>query len=373
MAKEKKGIISTQGLSFSYGEGSALSEMTLLIPKGKKTVFLGPNGSGKSTLFLCLNGVNRPDSGKVFFASREVKYDQKSLQDLRSKVVLVFQNPDDQIFSATVEEDVAFGPLNLGLSKDEIEGRVDEALSWAGIEDLRKRPTSDLSFGQRKRVSLAGALAMKPEVLIMDEPTAGLDNEIVHELLELSDELNHKGLTVAMSTHDIETAYEWADTVRALERGRLVYSGSPEGFFSKDSLVHRLGFVQPAPLFLNREMSIIHNRISERPYPKSLVELSEKFHPPKRGSGQIAIHPVPVSNGGKQFSHNKSGVYGALARRLAKDGKLDVHYRFHALEKAVLEARRGKDFSLYTERGLVRFVAGKLSRILGKKSVKILN
>lgn len=353
-------IMRTEALSFSYPSGArALSGISLGIPKGRKTVFLGPNGSGKSTLFLCLNGVNRPDSGKVLFAGRRISYGSGSLQALREKVVLVFQNPDDQIFSATVEEDVAFGPLNLGLPKEEVARRVDEAISWAGIEDLRERPTQQLSFGQRKRVSLAGALAMKPELLIMDEPTAGLDSEMVHELLELSDELNHKGLTVAMSTHDIETAYEWADEVRALRAGRLAFSGKPEEFFAKDSLIHSLGLAMPMPFLLNRQMHLRTGK-PENPSPRNIVQLLQKAFPARRVPGTITIR---LAGEAGRAAHEKSGVYGSHARRLARLGKLDVHYRFHAIESAILEAAAGRDFALYTDAGLVPLLKEKLANI----------
>jgi len=368
-----KNIIETKELSFSYGNSDGnegkISRISLTIPKGKKTVFLGPNGAGKSTLFLCLNGVNRPDSGKLFFAGKEVKYDQKALSSLREKVVLVFQNPDDQIFSATVEEDVAFGPLNLGLSRDEVERRVDEAISWVGIESLRGRPTTDLSFGQRKRVSLAGALAMKPEVIIMDEPTAGLDNEIVHELLELSDELNRKGLTVAMSTHDIETAYEWADEVRALEKGRLVFSGKTGDFFSDDELVHRLGFLRPAPLVLDKELELITGKKSSPPS-RSILEFSEKVLSHKGRHGKITLVPVLEDGGKIPANHNRSGIYGSVARRISKKGLLDVHYRFHAIEKAVFEARRGGDFTIFSEGILLPLIREKLLRLCPKARVE---
>lgn len=372
--KKAENIIETKGLSFSYGNSDGdegrISKISLTIPKGKKTVFLGPNGAGKSTLFLCLNGVNRPDSGKLLFNESEVKYDQKSLEKLREKVVLVFQNPDDQIFSATVEEDVAFGPMNLGLSKEEVEKRVDEAISWVGIENLRNRPTTDLSFGQRKRVSLAGALAMKPEVIIMDEPTAGLDNEIVHELLELSDELNHKGLTVAMSTHDIETAYEWADEVRALEKGKLVFSGKTGDFFSDDELVHRLGFVRPAPLVLDREFELISGKKGVMPS-KSILEFSEKVFPYKGVHGKITLAPVLEDGRKIKAEHNRSGIYGSVARRISKKGFLDVHYRFHALEKAVFEAKRGENFTIFSEGILLPLIEEKIRRLCPRARIEV--
>lgn len=361
-------ILSTRQLRFSYGDDKpALMDITLDIPRGKKTVFLGPNGSGKSTLFLHFNGVNKPDAGEVLYDGKPVKYDARSLAALRSSVSLVFQNPDDQIFSATVEEDVAFGPMNAGLAREEIGRRVDEALHMVGLEDYGERPTQQLSFGQRKRVALAGALAMKPQVLVMDEPTAGLDPQMVHELLEMADELNAAGTTVVLSTHDVETAYEWADEVRALESGQLVYAGEPETFFDgQDALLHRIGLTAPLVLQLNRAMHRLGG-VHAEPYPRTLAEALHKAYPKKSKPGKLIIKCVdegvgmaeagsPGIKGSAKPRHDHTGIYGSLARRLAQGGQLDAHYRFHALESGLMKAAEGHEFVLYSESGLCGLV-----------------
>jgi cobalt/nickel transport system ATP-binding protein len=365
-------ILRTANLSYSYDNVTmALSGVTLDIPKGKKTVFLGPNGAGKSTFFLHLNGVLKPDDGTVFYEGKEVSYDSSSLAELRKSIALVFQNPDDQIFSATVEEDVAFGPLNLGLSREDVERRVDEALSWIGLEDSREKPTQQLSFGERKRVALAGALAMKPNVLVMDEPTAGLDYEMVHELLELSDELNNRGLTVVISTHDVETAYEWADEVRALNAGRLVFSGGSDEFFEQAELLHDLGLMPPLAFLLNQQFHL-RTGSPEKPYPRNIVELSQKFFSTTNQSvGKITLVCVD-EEGIKQVaprddllsvSHMHSGVFGSTARRIAKKRQLDVHYRFHAVEFGLLAASQGSDFTIYTDSSLCGLVESKVKEL----------
>ena len=264
-------VIKVEELSYRYPNKTlALDGVSLEIAKGSRVALLGPNGAGKSTLFLHFNGILKPREGKVLFEGKEIKYGAKSLEELRAKVAIVLQNPDDQIFSATVEEDVAFGPMNLGLPMDEVEARVTEALDQVGLLDQRSKPTQQLSFGQRKRVSLAGAIAMRPEVLVMDEPTAGLDPRMVHELLELADELNHKGLTVIMSTHDVECAYSWADEVKVLEKGKMVYSGATPGFFSETGLVHRVGLTEPLLFEMNRSLSTVHGCPGGPPPPKHL-------------------------------------------------------------------------------------------------------
>ncbi len=159
-------VIKVEELSYRYPNKTlALDGVSLEIAKGSRVALLGPNGAGKSTLFLHFNGILKPREGKVLFEGKEIKYGAKALEELRAKVAIVLQNPDDQIFSATVEEDVAFGPMNLGLPMDEVEARVTEALDQVGLLDQRSKPTQQLSFGQRKRVSLAGAIAMRPEVL----------------------------------------------------------------------------------------------------------------------------------------------------------------------------------------------------------------
>ncbi|MBS3069701.1 ATP-binding cassette domain-containing protein [Candidatus Micrarchaeota archaeon] len=269
--------LETKNLNFSYESGqAALFSLSLCIQKGKKTVVLGPNGAGKSTLFLHLNGVHRVQSGEVLFEGKKITYDSKSLAQLRSKVSLVFQNPDDQIFAPTVEEDVAFGPLNLGLAHEEVQKRVEESLAAVGLEEMRQRLTSALSFGQKKRVALAGALAMEPQVLIMDEPTAGLDSQMVHELLELSEELNHEGKTIVISTHDVETAYEWADEVIVLNKGKLVFSGTPDGLFSQAELLHPIGLTPPLLFQLNHQRHLRTGE-PEAPRPHTIAEAASRF------------------------------------------------------------------------------------------------
>ena len=413
-----RNILSTRALSFSYdGQAKALDSVSVDIPAGKKTVFLGPNGSGKSTLFLHFNGVHKPDSGEALFDGRPVGYDSKSLASLRSQVSLVFQNPDDQIFSATVEEDVAFGPLNSGVARADAERRVDEVLSLVGLSQMRERPTQQLSFGQRKRVALAGALAMRPKVLIMDEPTAGLDPEMVHELLELSDELNHNGVTVVLSTHDVETAYEWADEVRLLFNGQLIYSGGPDEFFSRPD-IHDFGLAPPMAFLLNQQMHWRTGK-AEKPHPRSFAELTSKCFPlPHKKPGTLRLvcvnplsaglegetvpvpsfparaqqartanpsstcagetpaappsTPQPLSNSMREgAAHRRSGIYGSLARRLAAEGKIDAHYRFHALEHGLLHASLGDDFILYTDAGLCSLVEARAKRLEERSGLRI--
>lgn len=171
-------IFETKMLSYSYEQKKcmlSLNNISIKIHEGVKTVILGQNGSGKSTLLYHLNGVFKPSSGRMLYKGTPIKYTKEALTALRSEVSMVVQNPNQYIFSATVEEDVAFGPMNIGLNHDEIEKRISDSLYKVGMDKYRNRPSAQLSYGQRKRVSIAGALAICPRVLILDEPTAGLD------------------------------------------------------------------------------------------------------------------------------------------------------------------------------------------------------
>ena len=362
-------IIETKGLTYSYSNKVvALDDISLTIPKGKKTVLLGPNGAGKSTLFLHFNGIFRPKSGTVWFEGKEIAYRNKELDALRSSIAVVLQNPDDQIFSATVEEDVAFGPMNMGLPRDEVELRVAESLSFVGMASHRERPTQQLSFGQRKRVSLAGALAMKPKVLVMDEPTAGLDAQMVHELLELADELNFKGLTVIMSTHDVETAYSWADEIRVLDRGKMIYSGDPNGFFADAGQVRRLGLSVPMMFEMNRELSDRSVR-SLKPYPRTTLELAQKFAPYGALRGVLSLFPAEgiLERSGEMQPdimnrHSVTGIYGAVARRIMKERCIGVDYGFDALENCIHDVIVGKNATIFAEKALFPLIESRLAK-----------
>jgi len=366
-------ILETRNLAFEYPNKTvALRDVSLTIPEGKKTVLVGSNGSGKSTLFLHFNGILKPKSGEVLYAGRKLGYSVKSLAELRTNISVVLQNPDDQIFSTTVEEDVAFGPMNLSLPREEVERRVDDALYLVGLEGMRERSTQQLSFGERKRVALAGALSMKPKVLIMDEPTAGLDSRMVHELLELADELNQSGLTVIMSTHDVEIAYSWADDMRVLHQGRLEFSGAPEEFFHDEAKLHEIGLVPPMLFELNQYLVRTKGE-SERPFPRTSAEMALKLFPGIRSSvGNGTIVSIGPNSDPKErpaiISSGKSdkvsvGVYGTRARKLTRDWGAEIDYRFNAFENSILGACEGRDFMLYADERLVPMIESKLQRL----------
>lgn len=235
-----------QDVDYSYPGGvRALQRTSLSIDKGKRIAVLGPNGAGKSTMFLHLNGILKPKSGKVFFRGEEIKYHRSFLTELRRKVGIVFQDPDTQLFAGNVLQEVSFGPMNLGLSNQEIKNRVERALITMGIQDLRDKPIHHLSFGQKKRVSIAGVLAMEPEVIIFDEPTAYLDPKHSEALMKAIDALYVKGKQVILSTHDVNLVHAWADHVFVMINGGLVFEGAPEEVFADRQILEKANLEKP--------------------------------------------------------------------------------------------------------------------------------
>ncbi|WP_295454281.1 ATP-binding cassette domain-containing protein [uncultured Thiodictyon sp.] len=219
-------ILDAQGLTYAYPGGvTALRGMTLTVRRGRRLALLGSNGCGKTTLLLHLNGTLKPGRGQVLIDGQPAGYDRAALAAWRGRVGLVLQEPDDQLFSATVYQDVSFGPLNQGLSEPAARERVLEALAALDIAELAGRPTQLLSFGQKKRAAIAGVLAMHPQVLILDEPTAGLDARGVTQLKAALERLQERGATLVFSTHDVDLAYAWADDVAILGDGTLLRQG----------------------------------------------------------------------------------------------------------------------------------------------------
>lgn len=234
-------IIETKNLCYSYdGEEPALSNITIGIPKGKITAIMGGNGAGKSTFFLNLNGVLTPDSGKVIFDGNPVIYNKKGIREMRKRVGIVFQDPNDQLFSSSVRKDISFGAINLGLSEEEVTKRVDRAIAKVGIKDLESRPTHALSYGQKKRVAIAGVLVMEPEVIILDEPTAGLDPSGVSEIMALLLEIKRTtGISIVIATHDIDIVPLYCEHAFVFDKGRVIIEGTPKEIFSKADILRK--------------------------------------------------------------------------------------------------------------------------------------
>ena len=193
---------------------------------------LGRNGAGKSTLFLHFNGINIPKSGEIYIDGEKLQYDKESLLKARQKVGIVFQNPDNQLFAPTVEEDVAFGPMNLGLPIEEVEKRVKESLEKVGMAGFEKKSPHHLSGGQKKRITIAGILAMDPEIMILDEPTSGLDPKGASHILQLLYELNQEGMTIVISTHDVDLVPVYSSQIYLISDGEIIAQGLPNEVFA---------------------------------------------------------------------------------------------------------------------------------------------
>jgi len=230
-------IIETQHLCHTYkGNIDALKNISFIAPRNTRIAIIGPNGAGKSTLFKHLNGVLKPTSGKILIRGEPITKD--NIREVRRTIGLVFQNPDDQIFSPTVEQDVAFGPTNMGLDDEAVKHRVQEALLTVGLSDYRTRVPHHLSGGEKKRVAIAGIIAMEPQVLVLDEPTAGLDPQGVREIIRFIKNFSVKyGMTVIFSTHNISFVAELAEYIYVMNNGSFVAEGTVPEIFSQPDLL----------------------------------------------------------------------------------------------------------------------------------------
>lgn len=232
--------LSTENLSFTYPDGTqALKNINIEIEKGEKVAIIGPNGAGKSTLFSHFNGLTEPTSGCVKIEGKPISFEKDELLKVRQKVGIVFQDPNDQLFAPTVKEDIAFGPMNLGLSYDEVEKRVEDALKMVGMENYEDKTPHHLSGGQQKRIAIAGIIAMKPELMILDEPTAGLDPDGVEKVLNIMNQLNEEGMTLIISSHDIDMISKYADKIFVLYNGEIIESGNKNKIFSDMDLLKK--------------------------------------------------------------------------------------------------------------------------------------
>jgi len=248
-------ILEARDIRYRYPRGmEAIRGVSFHIRKGEKIALVGPNGAGKSTLMLMFNGMLRPDSGTMLFDDVPIRYDKASLRTLRRRVGFVLQNPDRQIIAPTVYQDVAFGPANLGYDEAAVRQAVTLALRQVGLEGFERRPPHLLSDGEKKRVAIAGVLAMDPDVLVFDEPTSSLDPSGSEDIMELLDELNQEGKTIVISTHDVELAYPWAHRAILLTDGRILQEDVPDIAFGNPELIRMAHLSMPTLLEIANEL-----------------------------------------------------------------------------------------------------------------------
>ncbi len=270
-------IIKADNLFFSYDDEKSysLNGLSLEIERGRKVAFMGANGAGKSTFFLCLNGIHKPSEGTLYLDGKPVDYSKKGLLDLRSKVGIVFQDPDNQLFSASVTQEISFGALNMGLNEEEARKEVAKVIETLEITDFQHKPTHSLSGGQKKQVSIADVLVMHPEIIILDEPASSLDPKHTIIVNKIVDMLVEQGITILMSTHNVDYALEWADEIVLIAEGKTLMHGTPVEVFSNDTILQQTNLKKPAAMELFE--SLVKKGIlpADLPVPKCLKVLEE--------------------------------------------------------------------------------------------------
>lgn len=225
----------TCNLSYAYADGTiALDDLSISVPKCSRIALLGANGSGKTTFLQHLNGLLLPQRGSVKVMGYPVE--KNNLKKIRQLVGMLFDSPEDQLFSTTVADDVAFGPRNLGLDEKQVQARVSEALQMVDLAEQADKPPYNLSLGQKKRAAIAGVLAMDSELLVFDEPFSGLDPAFARQLMDLLEMLFAKGRTIIIATHDVDMAYSWADQVIIFKNGQVLAEG-PGNLLQEEDLM----------------------------------------------------------------------------------------------------------------------------------------
>lgn len=224
-----------ENVSYTYAgdRHPAIQALSLRIPPGKRCALIGQNGCGKTTLFLLANGLYKPQSGVIRWRGQPLRYDRPALTQLRQQIGLVFQDPEQQLVASTVEEDISYGLCNLGLPTAEIAQRVQQALTEFKLTELAEKPVHHLSLGQKKRVAIADVMVLRPQLLLLDEPTAYLDPRQTRNLLNLLEEIRATGATVLIATHDLNFVYRWADWLMVMDQGQIVLEGTPQFVFAQ--------------------------------------------------------------------------------------------------------------------------------------------
>lgn len=352
-------ILEARDIRYRYPRGyEAIRGISFHIRRCEKIALVGPNGAGKSTLLQMFNGMIRPDSGTLLFNNEPIQYHTSYLRQLRKCVGYVLQNPDRQIIAPTVYQDVAFGPTNLGYDEPTIRQAVDLALRQVGLKGFERRPPHQLSTGEKKRVAIAGVLAMNPDVLVFDEPTSGLDPSGSEDLMELLDELNHEGKTVIISTHDVELAYKWADRIILLLDGKILQEDVPDVAFGNPEYVRMAHLSVPTLLELSQELGQRGLVLSKRK-PRSILDIIHIIenlltHSKYKMPGTISIYDV--DKGGdislpawiSTRQNLAIGAMGTRAKQRATQEHLTLEFTYGVIDKCILRALQGQDSLILT-------------------------
>ena len=273
-----KVILRAENLHYSYtGEHEVLKGVSLDVYEGERLAILGANGSGKSTFFLNINGVLKPESGALYYRNKLIN--KSSVKELRKNVGIVFQDADNQIIASTVRAEVSFGPMNLGLSRNEVEKRVNNSLNYMDILHLIDRPPHYLSGGEKKRVSIADIIAMDSEIIIFDEPTASLDPQNISIFEGVLDKLSGDGKTLVISTHDLEFAFRWADRMVVFCDGNIIADSDPVSVLSDEAILRKANLKKP--ILLEVFESLVENKVlksGDKPA-RNIEEFKKMFIP----------------------------------------------------------------------------------------------
>lgn len=353
-------VLTFEDVRFSYpGRPASLKGISFSIKKGKKVAVVGPNGAGKTTLLLMCNGTLVPEKGKIFVNGEEIAYDRAALRNVRSRVGLVFQNSDSQLFAPSVFSDVAFGPMNLHLPEKEIRERVSDSLFAVGLAGYEKRPPHHLSGGEKKRVAIAGILAMRPDILVADEPTASLDPATAAEIMDLLDELHEDGTTILLSTHDVELAYRWADEVILLADGKVLHQGQPAEVFTDYDLMKTARMTPPILLDLYLELvrrSILVPGIPPKGIPE-MTRLVEGSCPVMTGTIYLgdtdSLTPASVQQMLAEHSTWHTGAMGTRAKKFCYLSEIPLEYTHGVVDKCLLSVMSGEDTMILTCGGML--------------------
>ncbi len=250
-------MFKVSNLAYKYDKSNkAIDNISLDFSNGNMIGIIGANGSGKSTLFMNLVGILKPSDGKIFYDNKELSYNKKDLYNLRKEVGIVFQDPDKQIFYSRVYDDVAFSLRNIGLGEKEVDKKVHRALELVNALDLINKPVHFLSYGQKKRIAIASVIAMENKVVLLDEPTAGLDPESTKAIVKILKDLCDKGIKIAISSHDMDLIYEICDYIYVLNKGNVVIEGDCETVFKEDKVIVNAGLNLPWLVKVHKNMNL---------------------------------------------------------------------------------------------------------------------
>jgi cobalt/nickel transport system ATP-binding protein len=359
-------ILEFDSVTYAYPTCNlTLDRASFSIRKGSKVALVGPNGAGKTTLLLMCNGILRPDKGEIRFHGSPLAYGSAGLREVRKRIGLVFQNSDSQLFAPTVYQDVAFGPVNLGMDRGRVQQCVESCLHAVGLDGYERRPPHQLSGGEKKRVAIAGILAMGPELLVFDEPTSSLDPAGAADLMELLDELNADGKTVIISTHDVELAYSWADDVILMAGGRVIHQGRPAELFTNTGLVRSASLRVPAVLEIYAELQA-RGLLGSGEAPASVLHLVSTLaqalnagrHPSEHGRIVVCdIDRVPPAEIQNWIQSNPAGWIGAMgtrAKSLAGLEGIEPDFTHGVIDKSILRALAGDSTCILTIPGMVQ-------------------